>query len=316
MSTIPIRTLNNGVKMPAIGLGCWSGTTPEEQAKSEPWILTALENGYRHLDTAYGYHTEKYVGNAVRRSGIPREEIFITTKLPSNHHARVAESLEESLERAGLDYFDLLTTTQYLMHWPMAFHYRPDGSKRADGKPDLDEETTFSKTWADMEKLVGTGKVRAIGISNFSVQNLDILLKDAKIVPAVNQVELHPLLAQNELVKYCLDRGIMLTAYSPTGYAQVREHPEVIKVASKHNASPAQISLAWHLARGYTACPKSTDSGRQKENLNRPTLDKEDMDILNSIDENVHLCNYGPPPLVSGWTYEQLGWSRPYKEKN
>ncbi|KZT55833.1 Aldo/keto reductase [Calocera cornea HHB12733] len=306
MSTVPIVTLNNGVKLPAIGLGCWSGTTPEEQAKSEPWILTALQNGYRHLDTAYGYGTEKYVGNAIRSSGIPREEIFVTTKLPSNHHARVAESLEESLKRAGLDYFDL-----YLMHWPMAFHYRPDGYKRPDGKPDLDEETTFSKTWADMEKLVGTGKVRAIGISNFSIQNLEILLKDAKIVPAMNQVELHPLLRQEDLVQYCKGKGIMLTAYSPTGYAQVREHPVVVKIAEKHKASPAQIALAWHVQRGYAACPKSTNSERQKENINLPTLDAEDIEKLNSIDENRHLCNYGPGPLVSGWTYEQLGWTPP-----
>ncbi|KZP01808.1 Aldo/keto reductase [Calocera viscosa TUFC12733] len=310
MSTVPIVTLNNGVKMPAIGLGCFSGRTVEEQASCEPWVLQALKNGYRHLDTAYGYHTEKYVGNAIRSSGIPREEIFVTTKLPSDHHARVAASLEESLERAGLTYFDL-----YLIHWPMAFNYRrtrtADGSKRTDGKPDLDEETTFSKTWADMEKLVGTGKVRAIGISNFSIQNLDILLKDAKIIPAVNQVELHPLLTQEDLVEYCKSRGIMLTAYSPTGFAKTREHPVVNEIAKKHGASPAQISLAFHMKRGYTACPKSTNSERQKENINLPTLDDEDMKVLFSIDENRHLCNYGPPPLVSGWTYEQLGWTPP-----
>jgi len=305
MAPIPIVTLNNGLKMPAIGLGCFSGTTPEEQAKCQAWVLTALQNGYRHLDTAYGYHTEKYVGAAVRESGIPREEIFITTKLTSTHHSRVAAALEESLERAGVDYFDL-----YLMHWPMAFHYRTDGSgpKRPDGTWDLDDECTFSQTWADMEKLMGTGKVRAIGVSNFSIKNLEILLKTATIVPAVNQVELHPLLAQNDLVKYCKEKGIMLTAYSPTGYAQVSEHPEVVKIAAKHGVSSPQVSLAWHVQRGYTACPKSTNSERQKANLNLPTLDEEDVKILNSLDQNKHLCNYGPPPLVSGWTYEQLGW--------
>jgi len=297
---VPVTTLNNGVEMPVIGLGCYSGPTPKEQASSQAWILSALQNGYRHLDTAYGYHTEKYVGNAIRQSGIPRNEIFVTTKLPGYHHSRVAESLNESLERAGLEYFDL-----YLMHWPVASKWP------IDDELELDNETTFSKCWADMEKLLGSGKVRAIGVSNFSIQNLEILLKESKVVPAVNQVELHPLLAQADLVKYCFDKGIMLTAYSPTGYAQVREHPEVVKIGEKHRASPAQIALAWHVQRGYTACPKSTNVERQKENINLPKLDADDMNVLNGIDENRHLCDYGPGPLVSGWTYEQLGWTPP-----
>jgi len=165
MSTVPSVTLNNGVRMPAIGLGCWAGETLEEQVQSQTWFLTALKNGYRHLDTAHGYDTEQYVGNAIRESGIPRKEVFVTTKLPFDHHARVAASLEESLERAGLDYFDL-----YLMHWPQAFRYRADGSQPPDDESELDDETTFSMTWADMEKLMGTGKVRAIGVSNFSIK--------------------------------------------------------------------------------------------------------------------------------------------------
>jgi len=245
----------------------------------------------------------------VRESGIPREEIHITTKLTSSHHGRVAEALEESLARGGFDYYDL-----YLMHWPMGFHYRTDGSpsKKPDGTWDLAEHPTFSETWADMEKLLGTGKVRAIGVSNFSIKTLEILLKTAKVVPAVNQVELHPLLGSHDLLKYCKEKGIMLTAYTPTGFANVRDHPEMVKIAKKHGVSSAQATLAWHVQRGTTACPKSANVERQKENINLPKLDAEDMKTIDGLDQNKRLGDFGPQTgpdiLVNGWTFEQLGW--------
>jgi len=181
--------------------------------------------------------------------------------------------------------------------------------KDADGRNKLVDHPDFCETWAVMEKLLATGKVKAIGVSNFSVKNLEILLKTAKIVPAVNQVECHPILGQHELLAYMKTKGILLTAYGPTGYAQVREHPEVVKLAEKYDISPARVSLAWHLARGAAACPKSTNAERQKQNLQLPKLDEEDIKILDSLDQDKHLCAYtGPPGVVSGWTYEQLGW--------
>ena len=158
-----------------------------------------------HPSQAYGYFNEEKVGKAIRESGVPRSEIFLTTKLPNHHHDRVSESLQESLDKLGLDYVDL-----YLMHWPMAY--------TADNKPiPYGQSPTFVETWKDMEKLLETGKVRAIGVSNFSVKLLEVLLEEASIVPATNQVELHPCLPSFELKKYCEEKGIILTAYSPLG---------------------------------------------------------------------------------------------------
>ncbi|KIJ46249.1 hypothetical protein M422DRAFT_29381 [Sphaerobolus stellatus SS14] len=309
MSQIPLFELKNapGIKIPAIGLGCWSGLTDEEHNAGKAWMLTALQNGYRHMDTAHGYGTEHSVGNAIRESGIPREEIFVTTKLPSHHHGRVKESLEESLKRAGFEYYDL-----YLMHWPQAFVFRNDDPNplREDGNYDVVDHPDVNETWADMEKLLETGKVKAIGISNFSVKTLTQLLKTAKVTPAVNQVEIHPHQNQNELKELCDSKGIVLTAYSPSGYAPVREDPAVVAIAKKHNVSPAQVSLAWHLSRGIVAVPKSIKVEHQRANLlELPKLDEEDIATLGTLHKNAHYCGYpGPKDRVLGWTYEQMGW--------
>ena len=184
----------------------------------------ALQLGYRHIDTvsaiiiidegflsgvnflqAYGYANEEQVGRAIRESGVPREEIFVTTKLPNHHHHKVAESLQESLDKLDLEYVDL-----YLMHWPQA--YTEDNKMIPYG-----ESPTYVETWRDMEKLLGTGKVRSIGVSNFSVALLEVLLTETTIVPATNQVEMHSCLPSFELKKYCDEKGIVLTAYSPLG---------------------------------------------------------------------------------------------------
>ncbi|KZO97312.1 Aldo/keto reductase [Calocera viscosa TUFC12733] len=306
MANVPNVMLNTDAVMPAIGLGTSVGNEPHEWPQCKPWIHSALQAGYRHLDTAYGYNTEQYVGEVVRESGIPRDELWITTKLPPHHMTRVAASLEESLNRSGFDYFDL-----YLMHWPITRRYDPKLVSPFLPQKDwnLLERPTFSEVWAEMEKLVETGKVKNIGVSNFSVKNLEILLKTAKIVPAVNQVELHPVLAQNDLLAYCKEKGIILTAYSPTGYAEVRENPEVKKIAKKHGVSSPPVTLAWHVQRGTSAVPKSANAERQKENLNLPKLDEEDMKILNSLDQGKRLCDYpGDDGTILGWTLEQLGW--------
>jgi len=297
--------------MPSIGLGCWSGVTKEEQESCKSWVLSALKVGYRHLDTAYDYGTEAPVGQAIRESGIPREEIFVTTKLPMTHHKDVAKSLEESLARFGYDYYDL-----YLMHWPQAaLNDNGKYAKDKDGYYQLDHSVTFNETWADMEKLLETGKVKAIGVSNFSVKTLQELLKTAKVVPAVNQVEMHPHQAQPDLLEFTKEKGIILTAYSPTGYENVRDDPTVAQLASKYGTSPAQLSLAWHIARGTTAVPKSTNEARQKANLlELPKLDGEDVKLLTSLHKDAHLCPYPGPkekdgqPIIFGWTFEQMGW--------
>ncbi|EJU00983.1 Aldo/keto reductase [Dacryopinax primogenitus] len=303
MAEIPTVTLNTGQTLPMIGLGTYAGPTEDLQSASKPWILSALQVGYRHIDTAYSYHTEKYVGKAVRESGIPREQLFITTKLPNNHHGCVKESLDMSLKDSGLDYFDL-----YLMHWPMAFELDaeyPDPVN--DGHFKVLDHPDFVETWIEMEELVDTGKVKAIGVSNLSVKTLELLLKTAKVVPAVNQVEIHPLCAQFELQKYCESKGVHVIGYSATGYAPTQNHPEVKKIAEKHNTSPAQVSLSWVISRGITVLPKSTSVDRQRSNLLLPTLDEEDVKTLNTLNQSKHLCEY-PGPLTYGWTYEQLGW--------
>ncbi|EJC98073.1 reductase AKOR2 [Fomitiporia mediterranea MF3/22] len=312
-------TLNNGVKMPAIGLGCWSGLTDEQHEAARPWVLSALRVGYRHLDAAHDYGTEGAVGKAVRESGIPREEIHVTTKLPLHHHARVPDSIEQSLGNAGFDYYDL-----WLMHWPQGMANIDDKPNPRypgpNGEPDqgdfiMDDKTTFNQTWADMEKIYESGKVKAIGVSNFSVKNLKKLLQTAKIIPAVNQVEMHPHQTQPELLEFCREKGIILIAYSPTGYAKVANDPTIIKLAEKYKVSTVQINLAWDLARGTTAIPKSTNEGRQRANLlELPTLSKEDIELISSLNKNEHYCGYPGPrerngeKLVFGWTYTQMGW--------
>ncbi|KAF9487944.1 reductase AKOR2 [Pleurotus eryngii] len=305
-SGVPILTLNNGVKIPAIGLGGWGGFSAEERAAARGWFLTGLQAGYRHIDVAQMYGTEEYLGKAIRESGIPREEIFVTTKLPWNHHSRVAQSFQESLKNLGLDYVDL-----YLVHWPqrVVLEEGNDFPKHPDGSIKTVESPSFNEVWADVEKLLDTGKVRAIGVSNFSVKTLETLLGTAKVVPAVNQVELHPYLAQPDLVEYCKNKGILITAYTPTGYQNVLTDPTITELAGKYGVSPAQIVLAWHVARGGSACPKSSNVERQKQNINLPTLDAPDVARITALDKGQRLSNKADENgRVWGVSIEELGW--------
>ncbi|CAL1715999.1 unnamed protein product [Somion occarium] len=306
---VPNFKLNNGVEIPAIGLGCWAGLTKEERAAGWSWFLTGIQNGYRHFDTAYAYGTEASLAKAIKESGIPRKELFITTKLHWNHMGRVQEAIDESLKNLGTDYVDL-----YLVHWPFAVKYEEgdDSPKTAAGDLLLDESITFNDTWAEMEKVLASGKARAIGVSNFSIKNLEKLFTTAKVVPAVNQVELHPYLAQPELKAYADSKGILLTAYTPTGYATVRSDPTIIALAEKYAVKPAQIILAWHISRGVSAVPKSSNQEHQKENLQLPTLSSEDIQKIDALDRNERLCNKANERgIVWGWTYEQLVLYRP-----
>ncbi|KII85717.1 hypothetical protein PLICRDRAFT_115962 [Plicaturopsis crispa FD-325 SS-3] len=306
MSAIPSLKLNTGASIPAIGLGVWGGWEQSSRDAAKDWVLTALKAGYRHLDTAYFYGTEKSVGEAIRASGVPREEIFVTTKLSWNHHSRVEEAFQESLDNLGLDYVDL-----YLVHWPQAFRYIPGTlvPKKPDGSYDIVEDWSFNDTWAQMEKVAATGKAKAIGVSNFSIKTLEQLFTTAKVVPAVNQVELHPYLAQPELLEYSKKKGIVITAYTPSGYDSVRADPTIVEIARKYNAMPTQVILGWHIARGVTAVPSSKNPGRQVENLNPVKLAEEDVAKISALNKNQRICNkVDEKGEVMGWTIERLGW--------
>ncbi|KAJ3711830.1 NADP-dependent oxidoreductase domain-containing protein [Lentinula guzmanii] len=301
MPFLPIDsvTLSSGIQMPVIANGSWAPPTGNARAEVKDWTLTALNAGYRHIDTALAYGTEKSVGLAIKESGLKREDVFITTKLPCTDHSRVKDSFSESLTNLGVDYIDL-----YLVHWPQCI-----ASEEADGTFQLASYPTFVEVWAEMEKIFEGKKARAIGVSNFSIKNLEILLQSAKIVPAVNQVELHPYLAQNELRQYCKNKGIIIEAYTPSGYSKVRNDPVIVRIAQKLAATPNQVILAWHLFRETVVVPKSANEERQRENLNLPVLGNEEVEQINALDRDERICNKPDKNgLVFGWTMEQLGW--------
>lgn len=238
------RKLNNGVEIPVVGLGTYKiGNTDKETYRA---VRTALDAGYRHIDTATLYVNERPVGKAIRESGIAREEIFVTTKLWGSAilSNRIQEAFEGSLSNLGLDYVDL-----YLVHWPVK------------GK--------LAFTWQAMERIFDSGKTRSIGVSNHLVHHIDELLQEATIVPAVNQMELHPCLTQNDVVKYCSRKGIVPVAWSPLGRNNIAllEEETLVTIGKKYEKSPAQVILRWNVDKGIVVVPKSSDSQRQKENI-------------------------------------------------
>jgi diketogulonate reductase-like aldo/keto reductase len=257
--------LNNGVRIPVLGLGTWQTTGK----KVEGVILSALNIGYRHIDTAAAYHNETEIAKALIKSGIPRENIFITTKLWNSEHGcnKAIAACEKSLNNLGLDYIDL-----YLIHWPVAGLY--------------------IETWKALEKLLECGKCRAIGVSNFTVRHLEALLKEAVIVPAINQVEFSPYLYQKELLDYCRSKGIQLEAYSPLTRGKKLSNPALSVLADKYGKSSAQILIRWSLQTGLVVIPKATSMKHLKENaaVFDFELSQEDMEILNSFNEDLHIC--------------------------
>lgn len=242
MSTVPSIVLNNAVKVPQLGFGVYQIEPDEVRGATE----LALDAGYRHIDTAAAYANEAGVGQAVRNSGIPRDEIFITTKLRNadQGYESALAAFENSRRELGVDVIDL-----YLIHWPYPRHNR------------------FVDSWKALEKLYAEGTVRAIGVSNFLEPHLDRILAEGEIVPAVNQIELHPSFQQAELTRYSAARGVAVEAYSPLGQGEDLNSAVVRRLAETHGVTPAQIILRWHLQLGHIVIPKSVAAERIQENI-------------------------------------------------
>lgn len=241
---IPTVTLNNGVTIPQVGLGVWQA---REGAEVERAVRAALEAGYRLIDTAAIYGNEAGVGRAIKASGLPREELFITTKLWNAHHAYAdaLRAFERSLRTLDCGYVDL-----YLIHWPLPM------------------EDRFTEAWRALEELYRDGQVRAIGVSNFTPRHLDRLQEEAQVVPAVNQIELHPMLQQRETRDYCAQQGIWVESYSPLMQGgEVLGHPIIAGLAERHGRTPAQVVLRWHVQSGLIVIPKSVTPARIQENI-------------------------------------------------
>ncbi|UOQ92668.1 aldo/keto reductase [Halobacillus shinanisalinarum] len=269
MSLTDVTTLSNGVKMPWVGLGVYKMDSGEEVVNA---VRSALDLGYRHLDTASFYDNEEGVGQAIKESGIPREELFITTKVWNDEqgYEETLEAFDRSREKLGVDYLDL-----YLIHWPIQGRYKD--------------------TWKALEKLYKDGKVKAIGVSNFLTHHLDDLLKDAEIKPMVNQVELHPELYQKEMIDYCKQQDIQVEAWSPIGRGNYLDNPVLQELAEEYNKTPAQIILRWDLQHGIVTIPKSTHKERQQENADLFDFELTDNEVekINGLNKNNRL---GPHP--------------------
>lgn len=242
MTAVPCVELDNGVSIPSLGFGVFQVPPGEVQQVVE----LALGVGYRHIDTAAAYNNEAGVGAAVRASGLPREDVFVTSKLRNGDqgHDSALRAYADSCARLGLDALDL-----YLVHWP----YPSAG--------------LYVESWRALQRLYDEGAVRAVGVSNFLPEHIDALLEAGAPTPAVNQIELHPTFQQRELAAYSRQRGIAVEAYSPLGQAADLGAPAVTAIAAAHDVSPAQVVLRWHLQSGNIAIPKSANAARIEENF-------------------------------------------------
>ena len=240
--------LRNGVQMPSVGYGTYKTT----DNKDEQLISMALEAGYRLLDTAAFYGNEEFIGNAIRKSKIPREELFLTSKVWKTElgYEKTMKSFEQSLQRLGTEYLDL-----FLIHWP---------------RPDLETknwEKLVQESWKALEDLHQQGKIKSIGVSNFLPHHLEVLKETAQVLPMVDQLELHVGYMQEAAVQYCKENGIQVQAWSPLGRRRVLEEPMVLQMAQKYGVSPAQLLLKFLLQQGIAVIPKASSFERMKQNL-------------------------------------------------
>ncbi len=273
-STVPGLVLNNSVTIPQLGYGVFQ-VPPAETQKA---VEDALEAGYRHIDTAAAYRNESGVGAAIKASGIAREELFITTKLRNGEQGTAAEAFDNSRRELGLDVIDL-----YLIHWPVP------------------SQGLFVDAWKALEKIYESGSARAIGVSNFLPEHLDALLSGTDVVPAVNQIELHPTFQQAQLGEKCRSLGIAVEAYSPLGQGADLTAGPVWELAEKHGATPAQVVLAWHLASGNIVIPKSVHPERIRQNLAAASLQltADEVAAISALESGARI---GSDPAVAAHT--------------
>lgn len=268
--------LSNGVRIPCIGFGTWQSRDGEGVAA----VKSALEAGYRLIDTAAAYGNELSVGAAIRESCVPRNQIFITSKLRNSAHGYDAtmEAFEWSTQKLGTDYLDL-----YLIHWPNPLQFRPIWKEATRG------------TWRAFEALYRAGRIRAIGVSNFMPHHIKMLMETAAIQPMVNQLKLCPGITQDAAVEYCRARGILVEAYSPFGTGSIFSAPEIREIAARYRKSIGQVCLRWSLQMGYLPLPKSGNPARIRENLDVLDFDlsEEDMAKIASLKGS---CGEAPDP--------------------
>ena len=272
MTSAPDITLNDGTAIPQLGLGVWQMTDDEAAASVEK----AFETGYRHIDTAAIYRNEVGVGRGIAASGLPRDEIFLTTKLWNKAQGRdlARSGLERSLEKLGLDYVDL-----YLIHWPCP----------AQGK--------YVETWEQLIDFRSEGLARSIGVCNFLTDHLDAIVDETGISPSVNQIELHPTFQPDDLINHCLDLNVAVESWSPLGQSSDLEHPTVTGIAERLGVTPAQVIIRWHLDRGFIVIPKSKTPERIASNFEAldVRLTAEDRAAIDALNTGNRM---GPAPAT------------------
>jgi 2,5-diketo-D-gluconate reductase A len=272
MSAIPEIMLNNGQSIPQFGFGVFQ-IKPDDTAEA---VGTALQAGYRHIDTAQMYGNEKQVGEAIAKSGLNRAELYVTTKLNNGNHRPddAAAAFAGSLAALGLDYVDL-----FLIHWPLPTRYGGD----------------YVSTWKALEEFYRDGRARSIGVSNFQAHHLRRLHTETEVPPAVNQIEVHPYLTQDELRQFCAGHQIAIEAWSPIAQGLVLNDPTIVEIAGRAGKTPAQVVLRWHIERGDIIFPKSTTPARIKENIDifDWELSGADVEAISALNKNERT---GPDP--------------------
>ena len=272
MTAVPQITLNNGQSIPQLGFGVFQ-IEPKDTVEA---VNTALQTGYRHIDTAEMYRNEKEVGEAIAKSGLNRSDVFVTSKLANDAHLPddARSAFDASLKALGVDYIDL-----FLIHWPLPTRYDGD----------------FVSTWRTLEEFYRDGRARSIGVSNFQPHHLRRLHEQTEVPPAVNQIEVHPYLTQDEVRAFCAEHGIAVEAWSPIGQGRVLDDPAIRSVAERAGKTPAQVVLRWHIQRGDIVFPKSVTPSRVKENFDIFDFELSDADItdISALNKNERS---GPDP--------------------